>query len=109
VTCQQSTGSAGSAYVVHIIERSAIQAAAERMPPVIEAAAVAYDDLQRLISGVDAGRATWPIGELKARRPAPRRLDARIVTRRPMVLVKRRPGCVPFVGRFGGREIIARR
>jgi hypothetical protein len=43
-----------------------------------------------------------------ARRPAPRRLDARIVTRRPMMLVKRRQGRVPFVGRISGREIIAR-
>lgn len=108
MTCQQSTGGAGAAYVVHIIERSAIQPAAGPMPLVLEAAAVAYDELQELVSRADAGRATWPIGKLMARRPAPRRLDARIVTRRPMMLVKRRQGRVPFVGRISGREIIAR-
>jgi hypothetical protein len=79
------------------------------MPPVVEAAAVAYDELQELVAGTEAGRATWPIGKLRAHRPAPRRLDARIVKRRPMVLVKRRPGRAPVFGRITGREIIARK
>ena len=108
MTCQQSGGGASPAYVVHIIDRSAIEPAAGPMPLVIEAAAVAYDDLQRLISGIDAGPARWPIGRLVAARPAPRRLDARIVTRRPMMLVKRRPWRASVFGRIAGREIIAR-
>lgn len=48
------------------------------------------------------------LGKLAVGRTRPRRLDARIVRRRPMMLVKRRPwGPVPQ-RRLAGREIIAR-
>jgi hypothetical protein len=47
-------------------------------------------------------------GKLRIRPPKARRLDVRIVKRRPLMLVKRRPqGPVPKT-RFSGREIIAR-
>ena len=48
------------------------------------------------------------LGKLMAFRPKPRRLDARVVKRRPMMLVKRRPWCALPVGLLTGREIIAR-
>lgn len=109
MTCQQSGGGACPAYVVHIFGRGAIGPAAAPLPLAIEAAATAaYDDLQDLIARYEARPATWRIGKLHAARPKPRRLDARIVKRRPMMLVKRRLGRASVFGRLSGREIIAR-
>lgn len=48
------------------------------------------------------------LGKLMVRRCRPRRLDKRVVARRPMMLVKRRLVAPLPQKLFGGREIIAR-
>lgn len=48
------------------------------------------------------------LGKLQIRRVRPRRLDARVLKRRPLMVVKRRPWGPPPQERIAGREIIAR-
>lgn len=94
---------------MHIFDCSAIEAAQGRKPQAVEApVAAATANVERAISANAGLRAQRRIGKLTAYRPKPRRLDKRILTRRPLMLVKRRPWAPPPTGRVTGREIIAR-
>lgn len=66
------------------------------------------DDFRQAVWPTTPRRPVRRIGKLIAYRPRPRRLDSRIVKRRPMMVVKRRPWGKPPEGRIFGREIIAR-
>jgi hypothetical protein len=70
--------------------------------------AAANDDFAYQLRPCIPHRRIRRIGKVVAYRPRPRRLDIRIVSRRPMMVVKRRPWGPPPVGLVCGREIIAR-
>ena len=99
----QDTGGPSAVYPQHIFGHAPLNPAAEAL------FAAAIDDFERAMSADAGARVTRRIGKLLAHRPRPRRLDARIVTRRPMMLVKPRPWSASPIGRIAGREIIARR
>lgn len=98
----QNDGGQATAFGAHGLGHTPFDAAAAAQ------LAAANDDFAYSLRSRISRRPVRRIGKLVAYRPRPRRLDARIVKRRPMMVVKHRPCCAPPPGLVRGREIIAR-